>query len=696
MDNDTLIRIIDRERAQGIGRADNVESDRRAANEFYMGEATGRLAPMDIEDRSRVVSKDMMDAIEWIMPSLMRMFASTDDIIKFEPQARGDEQACRDATQYCAYILNRANPGFIVLHDAIKSALITRTGVVKVYADDAWTEVDETYQDLDQLQMQALQADASVTVKEVVAGQQAVFGPDGAQVMMPTYTAVVTRRRNQRKFVVEGVPPEEVIFSKDTRDIEKLRFVCHEVERTKSDLISMGYGRADIEDAFGDESGYDDSGRDQYDGVDSDDDEPADESQKTVTLCEVCMRVDFDGDGIAEYRRIVKAGSVVFENDVTDDHPFALFTPVLMPYKLIGISFYDLLEDLQQIKTEITRQLIDGMRLSNNPRTIAVDGQVNLDDLLEARPGGVIRAKSLEAVAPFQLQDVTGTAQASLAYFNQVRDARSGVKDYTQGLIGGELSKSAIGSQGVAMLADAAAARIELIARVLAETGIARVYKLLLKLICQYQDDAVEVKINGHWMNIDPRAWHDDYTMTVSVGTGNTSQDKRMQRAQLLLQTQQGAAQFGLVQPQNALEGLTELCTALGFKDASKFFSMPQQQGEPQPSKEQMQMQLEQQKLAGQMQLEQKKQEAQAQESAITKQLESERDARDAQNQMALARYKMEQDAELARWKAMLDQDTAIKIARINAEARIAAAEASGAKSLANVNADMAYQVDNE
>jgi len=331
------------------------------------------------------------------------------------------------------------------------------------------------------------------------------------------------------------------------------------------------------------------------------------------------------------------------------------------------------------------------MALANNPRTIAVVDKVNLDDLLSPQPGGVIRAKEIGAVEPFVTQDISASAQASVQYFNQVRDSRSGVKEYTQGLIGNELSKSQIGSQGVAVLADAAAARVELIARVLAETGIARIYRLLLKLISQYQNDAVEIKINGRWLQLDPRAWKNEYNLTVSVGVGTASQDKKMARAGQLLNAQKEAAAFGLVQPQQALNALTEFCEAMGYHDSSRFFALGPPRP-PQPSPIEQQMQLEHDKAQMQMQVEQSKQQFQAQEQAQQKQLEAERDARDAQNQMSLAQFKAQQEMELARYKADLAFRQAIEIARINAEAKIAAARVSGAKTDALGQADIDYQ----
>lgn len=714
MSDAQLCSIIDKERAQGIGASDHIASDRQDAMAYYLGEPEGELAPPEIEGRSQVVSKDLMETVEWVMPSLMRMFCGADDVVRFEPNDQGDEQACKDATEYCAYLLHRKNPGFTVLHDAIKSSLIVREGVVKVHCDRSFVESEESYTDLSDMDLQVLAADKTVEIVEIDMIQD-VMQPEmqqsGASPQMASYNVKIKRKDRQDKYIVEGVPPEEVVFSKDSRDIEKLRFVAHTVERTKSDLLSLGYNRDDVEACYTetDTEHYQDAqSRSDYDGVNMDNDDPADLSQRLITLVEAYMKVDFDGDGIAEYRRVVKAGKVVFENDVVDSHPFALFSPVLMPYKLVGLSFYDLIEDLQRIKTAITRQMLDSMYLANNPRTVVVDGQVNLDDLLVARPGGIVRAKSLGAVEPFPVTDISGSAQASITFFNQVRDSRSGVKEYTQGLVGNELSQSQIGSQGVAILADAAAQRIELIARVLAETGIKRIYRLLLKLITQYQDRQAQMKVNGHWMQIDPRSWKHEYDMTVSVGIGTASKERKQQSAMQILNIQKEAAPMGFVQPQNAYNALDELCETMGYRDVSRFFTMPQPQTGPKPpSPEQQMAQIQQQKIQGELhlaqqknqmdsQLEHDKQLWQAQEQQAQKQLETERNAQQAQNQMALEQFKTEKQAELERFKAQLQQQTAIEIARINAEAKIAAARVSGVKDDSAVNADMLYQESHE
>lgn len=324
-----------------------------------------------------------------------------------------------------------------------------------------------------------------------------------------------------------GVPPEEMWASKDSRNVGELRCIGQDTPRTVSELLSLGYDPdlvAEIPTGTENDTYGERYEREKYDNSwTTNNYDTQDPSQRMVTLQECYIRCDFDGDGVAEYRRVVKAGTIVFENDVVDDHPFAYFTPFLMPYKLTGISLYDLVEDLQRIQTAINRQYLDNLYLSNTPMRGVLEGQVTMDDLLNPRPGGIVRMKAANAIQDLSVPDIGPSALSGIQYFQSVRDSRTGIKEFSQGLVGDELSKSNIGSQGVALLHDAAAQRIELIARVLAETGVKRVYKLLLKLICQYQSGPVEARISGQWVKFDPSTWQDDYDMVVSVGMGQES-----------------------------------------------------------------------------------------------------------------------------------------------------------------------------
>lgn len=493
-----------------------------------------------------------------------------------------------------------------------------------------------------------------------------------------TYSATAKLREQKMQFKAEGCPPEEVLVNTDCRSIDDPRFIAHRRRVPVSDLLSLGYPKKKVEALPDDtelEADRERHGRHDQDGTwfRSDD---GDKSQRMVTLTEAYIKVDQDGDGVAEFRRVVVAGDTVFENEVTDDHPFALFSPVLMPYKVIGLSMYDLVEDLQRIKTALTRQVLDNVYLSNMQRTEVVEGQVNMDDLLSPQPGGMVRVK-----APGMTRDITVPfiAEAGMALITQidgVRDTRTGVTEMNSALNSESLAKSNIGSEGVAAMQQAGAQRIELIARVLAETGIKRLWLLMLKNVSQYQDRTQQIRLNGKWLEIDPREWKNKYDMTVSVGIGTAGKQQQVQNLMMLGTAQREAFEIGLATPQNIYHTLTKLTEAMGYKDSDQFFTMPD--GQPKPEapdpaivieqmKQQGAMQLAQMKGQVDIQVEQMKQESQAQQAQQETQLEAERNQLEMRNTMMLEQFKVEQQKELELAKARIAQQTAIQTARISA-----------------------------
>lgn len=421
--------------------------------------------------------------------------------------------------------------------------------------------------------------------------------------------------------------------------------------------------------------------RHDYDGTWADTAEEGDRSQEKVEVIEAYTRVDYDGDGIAEYRRVVKSGTYVHENEVFDDHPFSVYSPILMPYKVIGLSFYDLVEDLMRIRTALSRQMLDNAYLANNPRTEVVKGQVNLDDLLNPRVGGLVQVNAPGMMREIQTTFIGPQALTMLEHFNQVRDTRTGVTEMNSALNAESLAKGSVGSEGVQALMQAGAQRLELIARVIAETGIRRDYLLMLKLVTQYQDRVQQVKINGRWLQIDPREWKNQYDVTVSVGLGNASKQQQVANLSLILQAQEKAAMVGLATPQNIYNALSRLTESMGYKDSDQFWTAPQQGGMPDQGppeavqveqlKQQGQMQQIQAKAQADIQVETIRQQAQAAQAAQETQLEAQRNAQELENNMALERYKAELAAEADVRKALIQRDGEIEKARIQAQASV-------------------------
>lgn len=669
MDDTELLAIIDRERNLAHGYQDELSEQRRKALYYYQGEAKEDLSPPEIDGRSAVVSKDVMEAVEWVLPSLIRIFTSSDDVVAFIPTKPGQEASAETATKYCNWVLNgdSRNNGFIIYHDAFKNSLIQRMAWVKVYHEEAYDERQEKYAGQSPAELMMLQQDPDVTIVAVQQEQEAVIADDGVTVIQPPYVTVTCIRRAYAGYTkVVGVPPEEVFVSKDSRDIEDLRFICHERRVTPSDLISMGYPQ-ELVDQLGDDRSGETGEEDERDEMSSKwgmmEDDGADESQREITVVEAYVKVDYDQDGIAEWRCVKKSGTHILSNDVVDDHPFALATPILMPYQLIGMSIYDLLADIQRIKTSIQRQMLDNMYLQNNVRTEVVPGQVNLDDLLNPKPGGAIRVKQIGAMREIAPTNLIGNSLEALNAIDAVRQRRSGVNDMGSGLTADNLTNTPVGT--IAQMVDQRNERVELMARVYAETFVKRLYKLILKCASQYQRDSLQILAAGQFLEVNPRDWQTNYNMQVSVGLGAQSKQAQIASFQMLMTVQRELLQAGLATPEQIGNAAVKLVEAMGHKDASRYVVDPsklppgqQIQGPPPP-------QDPNQSLAqAQVQAEQIKAQTAQQKAQIDAQIrqqelvnESQKAQLQAEVDVMVARIKAETDLAIAQMGDQTERD---------------------------------------
>ena len=364
-----------------------------------------------------------------------------------------------------------------------------------------------------------------------------------------------------------------------------LTFVAHESEKTRSDLVSMGLSDDEIKslsigDDWGDQSGEEIT-RSTVLGMYGQVPDVLEKSQEIYSLTEAWLKIDTDGDGIAEYRRILMCGSVILENEVTDDHPFAMFCPVLMPYQAVGLSIYDLIEDIVRIKTALTRNMLDNAYMANNSRTAVVGDQVNLDDLLNNVSNGIVRVQSLDSYREMTTPFMGTAGLTMLDHFDKIRDGRTGVTEFNQGLGGSELQNTNIGSQGYQAMANSAMQRVELIARVIGETGVKRMYRLVLKMVTQNHDRPAELKVNGKFIQIDPREWKTQYRVSISVGMAAINHEAQVNNMNMVMGWQERGAQFGLATPKNAYNALSRAVENMGYRDAGQFFTAPPD--EPQP-----------------------------------------------------------------------------------------------------------------
>jgi hypothetical protein len=387
-----------------------------------------------------------------------------------------------------------------------------------------------------------------------------------------------------------------------------------------------------------------------------------------IEVFECFIRVDQDDDGIAELRRIVYAGTEILDDDVADFVPFASVSPIPMPHKFFGQSLADRSMDLQLIKSTVTRQILDNLYLTNNPRMGAVEGQVNLDDLLTVTAGGVVRMKNPQALVPVNIAPTATQSFPMLQYLDSVQEKRTGVNAQSQGLDPNILQNTT--ATAVAMMQNAAAGKVEMIARVFAETGVKDLFEKVLQLLCKYQDKERVIRLRGRYVSIDPREWANGFDISINVGLGTGNRQEQLAMIAAVLQKQEQI--LGTQGYNNPLVSLTQyrqtlgrLIEAAGFKDSSEFFK------EIPPEVEQMLAQPQQPQIDPTTQAVMAQVQAQIQADQMRAQNEIQVAQVKAQADIDLQREKAAAEIQLKREKAQADME--IKAAEFNAEAQFKA-----------------------
>ena len=653
MANADLKSIIQAEVDDALGflETETVEQ-RKVALQYYLRQPLGN----ETEGKSQIVTGEVAEAIDGALPSLVRIFTGSDQIVVFEPQGPQDEASAKQATDYCNWVFHRDNEGMAILHDWFKDALLQKNGIVKAYWEDKEDITKERYFDLSNDELAMILSDESMEIVEQDTTEFPIFDPMGMPVVDPmgvpvmgaTHNVVVQKRKKSGKVRIENVPPEEFLISKKARTIADSPFVAHRQMLTRSDLIAMGFNKKQVEGlqmddalAYTPERVARFSAGEQPYQVQTDD-----PSMQEIEVFECYIKTDVDGKGIAALTQVFYAGNEILEDEKgkemieeVDYVPFHSICPIPIPHKFFGNSLADRTTDIQLIKTTITRQMLDNLYLTNNARVVAVEGQVNIEDLLTSTAGGVIRAKSQGAVSQLVVQNVAQAAFPMLQYLDTVQSKRTGVSDASQGLDPSILQN--VTAAAVASMQQAGAGKIELMARIFAETGVKSLFKGILHLLCKYQDKPRLVRMRGEFVEFDPRTWANQYDVSINVGLGAGNRQEQMAMLSMIVAKQeQLIGQFGPANPyvspaqyRNTLGRMVEIA---GFKDSAEFYKAitpeqdqalsnppPQQQQMPpevqalmaktqadiqaNQAKAQADLQLQQQKMEGEMQLAQQK-----------------------------------------------------------------------------------------
>lgn len=674
MDDNKLKGILEAEIDNSLGFVETETTDaRRKALMYYNREPYGN----EVEGRSSIVTGEVAEVVDGALPQLLRIFTQSDELCRFEPKGPGDEEGAKQATEYCNLVFFQDNDGVILMHNWFKDALLQKNGIVKYWWEDSADPTKEKYKDLSAEELQLLFSDNTMELVSQDMTEVAPASVDSMGMVIPpvySYDVVVRKKKESGRVKIANVPPEEFLISKRDKNIKDARFVAHRVMMTRSDLVAAGYPKDVVDElpAYSDLT-YTPERIARFDrGEMPDETQSLDFAMQDIEVYECYIRTDYDEDGIAELRKVTYAGSEILDNEEVDHIPFASICPIPMPHKFFGQSLADRSMDIQLIKSTITRQILDNMYLTNMPRMTAIDGQVNMDDLLTVAPNGVVRMKSQGAVQALTVPATAAQSFPMLEYLDSVMQKRSGVAQAGQVLDPSILQNTT--ATAIAAMQQTGAGRIEMIARIFADTGVKDLFTGIFHLLCKYQDKERVIRLRGKYVSIDPREWANNYDMSVNVGLGTGNKDQQMAMAAMVLQKQEQILQTQgpanpLVSIAQYRETLGRFIEAAGFKDSTEFFKeitpeMDQMLSNPPPQQPQQDpavmayMQQVQAQIAGD-------------QAKIQAKIEA--DQVKAQADIQLAREKAIAEIQLEREKAAAQLE--LKTAQFQAETQLKTAE---------------------
>lgn len=627
--DDQLLAIVDQEfsSAQGAEGGD-ISSERALAWDNYTNKPLGN----EIEGESQATTSDVSDVIDGIMPSLLRIFTTAENLVSFDPVGHEDMAAAEQESDYVNYVFFKQNPAFLILYTWFLDALVQKNGIVKAWWDESEVVTTETYNGLSEFELSELLEDEELEPIERAERVTETVDPITGQIIVATVHDVEFRRVTKRgRVCVENVPPEEYRISSDARSLDPsgARMVGHERLATRSELIEMGFDRKLVESlpAHGEQiqSQENTSRRDKAEEFW---DSTSDRSQEKILVRDGYFLIDADGDGKAERRQLFKAGDRLLINEPTDRQPFHVISPKPLPHKHFGEATAEKVLDVRQINTTLLRQTLMNLYHTNNPGHAVWEqaiGENTLDDLLTTKVGSFKRfARPIaESYAPITTPFMANHSFAMMEYFDKVKRDRTGVNADGEGLSPEALKNI---QQSVLLSAtDLSKMKVEAIVRIFAETGIKSLFLHIHELLQKHQDKPQIVRLRNQWVPVNPQQWRTRQDMTVNIGLGIGTREQNLLHLNAIWEKQMQMVQAGMmnltVTPQGLFQTAGEIVKNANLKMPSMFFADPGNAQGPPPNQEQIKLQQQQQALAAQeQQIEARRQQLDAQKAALERQ----------------------------------------------------------------------------
>lgn len=642
---------------------EEITPQRNKAQRYYDGE-------VDIgheEGRSRVVATKCREVVRGIKPSIQRIFLTNDKFVEFQPRGAEDVALAEQMTSYVNYKFQQQD-GYRILNDAMTDAMVKKTGIVMAYYDETEEYEIDTYRGLDDDAYTILLQEDELEVVEHTQEMVIDIDEEGFEVELPRHDVRVQRTKTSGSIKIESIPPEDFFVDRNARSIDDFYVCGHTADMRVADLLDMGFDLDELEGIQGGRySAMDDEAEFERRGytIDEDDDENMTVASRKIAVTNAFMELDINGTGKPRLYQFLCVGPSYkvlnfYEADIA---PYAVFQVDEEPHAFFGTSLVDLVMFDQDAATSMLRGILDNVALTNNPALQIVDGQANVDDLLNNEIGRIVRVKSPQAVSEMVVPFTAGSTLPALQYFDQLVDNKTGVSKMAQGL-DPDVLKSATATS-VAASVEGQAGQAEVIARNLAEGGMRRLFSIILDLAIKNIDAEEVVRLNNQFVPVQPAAFDPEMDLIVNVGIGTGREQERTAAIMQAFTIQQQI--YTTYGPMNGVVTLTQMRNAMadllalgGIRNIDRYF---------QPMNEEM----EQQMLMQQQQQQQMMMQQQAQQ-ADPNQMFMQAEAMKAQTkaQVDMAKAQMDQQYKYAKLMADDDlerdgmiQDLAVKVAEI-------------------------------
>lgn len=671
------------------------QEPRDKAIDYFMGDMDKYVPPE--ANRSRVVSHDVADTIGWMHPDLMRVFTASDRMAIAEPENEWDAEFSDQVTDGLNYVFWKDNPGYEIVYNSTHDALLVGNGILKTYYDPTPVYTVSFHSGLTEDQRAMLLNDDDVEVLAQSETEEVLADPEtGMQVTVPLYDLKLKRKKEDGRFVIDAIPPEEFLKDGESVSTDDAAFTAHWQKKTRSDLVAMGYDKDDIwtiPEAAKVETAEEQARNFNFDT------EATDKSMELVDYYECFVRIDVDGDGEAELCRVCYAGNKtgkLLDWEVwEDEHPFDDIPCRPVPHRWEARSIADDTIEIQDVKTVLSRQFLNNLYWVNNPQRFAQGKIKNPDALDNPVFGQTVFGDAGSVVTELPVPFIGDKALLGLTHWDEVRQSRTGVGRQSMALDPEILQNQT--AEASRNNRDASRSQVELVARNMAEWGFSKVFRKLMRLMIKHQKQPRKLMLNAKKVvTIDPRYWNADMKVAINTGLGTGSRDRDMLMLQQVLGNQvlladrfmaSGAFDDAIDMLPKIIETMEKIAESAGIRNPEDFYpeyteekvaKLKQLAAQPKPNPKVEEINA---KAQADMQLKQVDAQVSAKESAdkaqveiVKNQAQLEGDLADAaaQRENAIVIETLKQDREDRRFFAKLASDEQLERERMAHTAAVA------------------------